>query len=131
MQTKVEISKKESEPSTFDLEQITVWSFPSRGNWATHSGSYRGNWAPQVVKNILLRYSKPNDLILDQMVGSGTTLVECILNNRRAIGVDINPSVIQLAQKNLDFKEAKGREKSVKLKVGDARQLDFISPASV
>lgn len=79
----------------FELETNTVWSFPNRGKWATHDAKYRGNFSPYVAKNIILRYSKPNDLVLDQFVGGGTTLVECKLNNRNAIGIDINPSAVE------------------------------------
>ena len=27
-------------PERFKLEDTTIWSFPERGNWATHSGKY-------------------------------------------------------------------------------------------
>lgn len=33
-------------PKDFKEETATIWSFKSRGNWATHSGEYRGNWSP-------------------------------------------------------------------------------------
>ena len=90
-------------PKEFKLEYFNVWSFPNRGDWATHKGNYRGNWPPQLVRNVLLRYSKAGDTILDQMVGSGTTLVECKLLGRNAIGVDINPESIMLTRDRLDF----------------------------
>ncbi|MCX8030271.1 MAG: hypothetical protein N3A59_01655 [Thermodesulfovibrionales bacterium] len=32
-------------PKDFKEETTTVWSFKNRGNWATHSGEYRGNWS--------------------------------------------------------------------------------------
>ncbi|MEN3001165.1 MAG: hypothetical protein ABDI19_04895 [Armatimonadota bacterium] len=31
------------QPEPFELERTTVWSFPERGDWATHKGNYRGN----------------------------------------------------------------------------------------
>ncbi|MFN4133092.1 MAG: hypothetical protein ACK4GQ_01825, partial [Candidatus Hadarchaeales archaeon] len=31
-------------PENFIPESTTVWSFPDRGDWATHLGNYRGNW---------------------------------------------------------------------------------------
>lgn len=61
------------QPKSFSPEQTTIWSFPDRGKWATHSGDYRGNWSPYVPRNLILRYSKPGDWILDQFLGSGTT----------------------------------------------------------
>lgn len=52
-------------PKNFTLEQNTIWSFKSRGNWATHNGNYRGNWSPYIPRNVILRYSRENDLVLD------------------------------------------------------------------
>jgi len=57
------------------LQTTTVWSFPIRGSWATHKPTYRGNWAPQIPRNLILKYSKESDLVLDPMVGAGTTLI--------------------------------------------------------
>ncbi len=84
------------EPDDFELEMNTVWSFPKRGDWATHDAKYRGNWSPYIPRNLLLRYSLENDLVLDQFAGGGTTLIEAKLLNRRIIGVDINPQSIEL-----------------------------------
>ena len=81
-------------PEKFTLEKSTIWSFPERGNWATHSGKYRGNWSPFVPRNIILRYSKKHDWVLDQFLGSGTTLIEAKLLGRDAIGMDINTIAI-------------------------------------
>ena len=83
-------------PNDFKLETTSVWSFVDRGNWATHSGTYRGNWSPYVPRNLILRYSQPNDWILDQFVGGGTSLVEAKLLNRNAIGIDINQNSIEI-----------------------------------
>ena len=81
---------KKWEPEDFALEMTTHWSFPKRGDWATHDAKWRGNWSPYIPRNILLRYSNPGDLVLDQFAGGGTTLVEAKLLNRNSIGVDVN-----------------------------------------
>ena len=83
------------EPENFEQEMTTIWSFKDRGDWATHNPSYRGNWSPYIPRNLLLRYSKEKDLVLDQFVGGGTTLVEAKLLNRNCIGIDINPNAIK------------------------------------
>ena len=54
-------------------------------------------------RNLILRYSKPGDWILDQFMGSGTTLVEAKLLNRNAVGVDINPQSVSISETNLKF----------------------------
>ena len=73
---------------------------------------------------MILRYSKPEDWILDQFLGSGTTLVEAKLLNRNAIGVDINPQSISLSEANLNF-ECETQSKIV-VRNGDATELSFI-----
>ena len=105
------IKKKEAwlislQPNSFKLEPTTVWSFPDRGSWATHSGKYRGNWSPYVPRNLILRYSNPGDWVLDQFMGSGTTLVEAKLLNRHAVGVDINPQSVSISETNLQFQKS-------------------------
>lgn len=36
---------KKYQPDNFELQMTTHWSFPSRGDWATHNAKYRGNWS--------------------------------------------------------------------------------------
>ena len=118
-----------SAPERFRMEESTIWSFPDRGNWATHSGKYRGNWSPYVPRNLILRYSKENDWILDQFLGSGTTLIEAKLLNRNAIGVDINPESISLSKHNLEFQSPSNPR--IYLRQGTARNLAFIKDNSI
>lgn len=113
----------------FEKEITTVWSFPERGNWATHNPKYRGNFAPQIPKNVILRYSKEGDIVLDPMVGGGTTLIEAKLLNRKGIGFDINPEVVKLAEQNLNFESKTKFEQ--KVKVGDIRNLKEIRDNSI
>lgn len=117
------------QPENFEQELTTIWSFKERGNWATHNPNYRGNWSPYIPRNLLLRYSKENDLVLDQFAGSGTTLVEAKLLNRNCIGIDINPNAIKLCKKAIDFKATKtGKVKIIK---GNAQDLSKIKDKTI
>ncbi|OGS22021.1 MAG: hypothetical protein A2252_05955 [Elusimicrobia bacterium RIFOXYA2_FULL_39_19] len=118
-------------PEKFELEYSTVWSFPKRGNWATHKSDYRGNWALQIPRNIILRYSKEGDTVLDPMVGSGTTLIECKLLGRNGIGYDINPSAVKLAKGRLDFNTEHKENLKFSIEVGDARTIKHLSDNSI
>ena len=113
------------EPEDFEMEMTTHWSFPKRGDWATHDAKWRGNWSPYIPRNLLLRYSQPGDMVLDQFAGGGTTLVEAKLLNRNIIGVDVNDTALYRCREKIDF-DHDGANGKVYLHKGDARNLDFI-----
>lgn len=116
---------KKWEPENFALEMTTHWSFPKRGDWATHDSKWRGNWSPYIPRNIILRYSKEGDMILDQFAGGGTTLIEAKLLKRDIIGVDVNDLSLKRCKEKtaFEYEEDDGR---VYIKKGDARNLEFI-----
>ena len=126
------MAKKTSkwEPDDFELQMTTHWSFPKRGDWATHDAKWRGNWSPYIPRNVILRYSKKGDMILDQFAGGGTTLVESKLLNRDIIGVDVNDAALVRCREKTDF-EHEGADGKVYIHKGDARNLDFIPNNSI
>jgi len=133
---KTEKKIKALQPKDFREETTTVWSFKSRGSWATHSGEYRGNWSPYIPRNVILKYSKPEELVLDYFCGAGTTAVEAKLLGRKCIAFDINDRAIELAKKNVNFKIPMNELLFQKiyepeLFVGDARDLSFLRSNSV
>jgi len=128
-------------PKDFGEEQTTVWSFKNRGSWATHSGEYRGNWSPYIPRNVILKYSKRGETVLDYFCGAGTTAVECKLLGRRCIALDINDKAIELAKKNIDFNVESQQVTFIdneihqsyepELSTGDARDLSFLADNSI
>jgi len=116
-------------PNNFEQECTTVWSFARRGKWATHNSKYRGNWAPEVVRNLILRYSKEGDYLLDPMIGGGTTAIECKLLNRNLLALDINPKAIELTKNALEFKSEFSPK--IKVELNDSRDLSFLKDESI
>lgn len=84
--------------------------------YLTHSfHEYKGRFYPQLAK-AFMNYAgiKKGDTILDPFCGSGTTLVESILFNANAVGVDINPIAHLMA---------KAKIKSLLLKQNDLQSI--------
>lgn len=129
---------KRWQPPNFREETTTVWSFKQRGDWATHDGRYRGNWSPYIPRNVILKYSRPGDIVLDYFVGGGTTAVEAKLLGRQCIARDINPGAVGITLENLRFsppRQFPGNGVQLlyepKVSIGDARDLSDISDNSI
>lgn len=80
-------------------------------------------------RNLILRYSEPGDWILDQFLGSGTTLVEAKLLHRNAVGVDINPQSVTLSEINLNFQY--NSTSKIFIREGNATKLSFLKDNSM
>lgn len=55
----------------------------------------------KLLTRIIDEYSKPNDLILDPFLGSGTTAVACKELGRRFIGIEIEEKYVAIARRRL------------------------------
>ena len=120
---------KQLNPQNFEQECTTVWSFARRGKWATHNSKYRGNWSPEVVRNLITRYSQEGDCLLDPMIGGGTTAIECKLLNRHLLALDINPHAIELTKNALKF-ESEFNPK-IRVELNDSRDLSLLKNESI
>lgn len=131
--SKQEIPQK-LEPEVFQQQLTTLWSFPKRGDWATHkqTANYRGNWSPYIPRNLIFKYSKSGQTVLDCFCGAGTTAIEAKLLGRKCIALDINESAVKLTKKNLAFALPKEwRFYKPDVRVGDARDLSFLQDESI
>ena len=52
---------------------------------------YPARFSPGFAAAAIEAFSAPGHLVVDPFVGGGTTLVECMLSGRPAIGADLNP----------------------------------------
>src|SRR4030042_956527 len=72
-----------------------TWSFSNKATYnttyLTHNYySYPAKFIPQVASRLIKENSKVGDIVIDPFMGSGTTIVEALINNRIGIGCDIN-----------------------------------------
>ncbi len=82
------------------VEPTTFWDFPKQSYGSTPKGNnrYPGVTPALIIYNMLWRYTKPGDLVVDPMCGSGTTIDVCKAEKRRAIGYDIAPAHPEVIQ---------------------------------
>lgn len=60
--------------------------------------SWRGQFSPQLIEQILLHYASSGDVIFDPFLGSGTVLYESALLGFDASGCEINPAAVSFSK---------------------------------
>lgn len=85
-----------------DITTDSLWVLDKRDTSGAHLGFYWGNFIPQIPHQMMLRYTKKGDWVLDTFVGSGTTLIECRRLGRNGIGIELN---LKINQKSKGFSD--------------------------
>lgn len=68
-------------------------------NYSSHNfHSFPAKFPPQLPKLFIEGLTEPDEIVLDPMVGSGTTMLEAYFTNRKGIGFDIDPLAIKIAR---------------------------------
>ncbi|MHC4394687.1 MAG: DNA methyltransferase [Planctomycetota bacterium] len=90
-----------------DLRTDSLWIIDKRDSSGVHTAGYWGNFIPQIPNQMLKRYTKKGDWVLDTFVGCGTTLIESQRLGRNAIGVELQETVAQKARKLISYEPNK------------------------
>lgn len=56
----------------------------------------------KLFEYLLLTYTNEGDIVLDNCMGSGTTAIACVRNNRNFIGFELEREYVEIANKRLD-----------------------------
>src|SRR5436190_6892366 len=72
----------------------TLWDYPSQhyGDRVQGDPNYQGATPSYIIWNLLQRYTKEKELVVDCFAGSGTTLDVARDLGRRALGYDVHPT---------------------------------------
>lgn len=72
---------------------LDEWTFKgaNTGTYTHKIHRYPAMFIPQLVRKLILEYSEVGETVLDIFNGSGSTMVEALLTNRNAVGIEINP----------------------------------------
>ncbi len=78
-----------------DIITDSLWLMQSRASGNGHSFDYHGNFIPQIANQAFRRYSREGEIIVDWFLGSGTSAIEAVNLNRRLVGVELKPELVE------------------------------------
>lgn len=69
--------------------------------WRKEKDDNSSEFGSRIPHQLMLRYTKKGDWVLDMFVGDGNTLIECKRLGRNGIGIGLNKSVVEKARNNV------------------------------
>ncbi len=103
----------------------SLWVVDRRDSSGAHSAWYWGNFIPQIPRQLMLRYTKKGEWVLDTFAGSGTTLLECQRLGRNGLGVELQKKVVSRTTSLLRKEGTNNNSASVTVEIGDSCTVDF------
>lgn len=108
-----------------DIETGTLWQIDSREKNNGHQLDYHGNCVPQILTQVLTRYTKKDDVVLDLFLGSGTSAIEAANLGRKAIGVELKQEMADYVAGKL---KEQGKQNDTVVICGDSADKKTAAP---
>jgi len=99
------------------VETGSLWMINGRDRQNGHQLDYHGNCVPQILTQLLTRYTKQEEIVLDLFLGSGTSAIEAVNLGRNAIGVELKQDMADYVRGKL---EEQGKAEQVVIINGDS-----------
>jgi len=109
-----------------DVITDSLWILGAREKTGPHAGDYHGNFVPQIAYQVITRFTRQGEIVLDMFSGMGTTLIECSHLGRNGIGIELNPQVVEASKERISL-AANPCNIVTKLIHGDSASLGVLS----
>jgi len=107
-----------------DIITDSLWILERRDNSGAHTSGYWGNFIPQIPNQMMKRYTKKGEWVLDTFAGCGTTNIEAQRLGRNSIGIELQQKVVDTANKLI--KSEQNRFNTInEVITGDSSEVDY------
>lgn len=107
-----------------DILTDSLWLIERRDGTGVHRADYWGNFVPQIPHQLMRRYTRRGDWVIDPFAGSGTTLIEGQRLGRNTLGVELQPAIVKRAR-TLIGGEPNRHSVVCDVVAGDSAETDF------
>jgi SAM-dependent methyltransferase len=107
-----------------DIFTDSLWLIERRDGSGVHRADYWGNFVPQIPNQLMRRYTRRGDWVLDPFAGAGTTLIEGQRLGRNTLGVELQPPLVERVRA-LVAAEPNRHNVSAHVEAGDSAEADF------
>jgi len=81
-----------------DIFTDSLWQIDRRDRSGAHSADYWGNFVPQIPYQMMRRYTRRGDWVIDPFAGSGTSLIEGQRLGRNVLGLELQEAMVRRAR---------------------------------
>ncbi len=107
-----------------DIITDSLWVLTKRDSSGVHKAEYWGNFIPQIPNQIIRRYTRKGEWVLDTFVGCGTTLIEAQRLGRNSVGIELQESVVEITNNSVSSEPNKFNTVNEAI-VGDSTEIDY------
>lgn len=104
----IRIKEIEQRHKTFNGMTAREWTLSSKSVWNDLSSARKGKhlqhgatYPEKLCDRVILMYTKENDNVLDPFLGTGTTIISALKNNRNGYGIELTPKYFELAKSEI------------------------------
>lgn len=109
-----------------DIITDSLWILDRRDNSGVHTAEYWGNFIPQIPNQMIRRYTKKGEWVIDTFAGCGTTLIESQRLGRNSIGIELQEKIAAQAR-SLIAAEPNKHNTIQEMVTGDSAVVDYTS----
>ena len=89
--------------------------------------TYWSKKPPDAIRQYIRHYTKPGDVVLDPLCGSGTTALAALLEGRQAIAIDLSPAATFITKNHCTPVEVRELQQALKkLQAEIKREMDWL-----
>jgi len=107
-----------------DIITDSLWVLDKRDNSGVHKADYWGNFIPQIPQQMIKRYTRKGEWVLDTFAGCGTTIIEAQRLGRNSIGIELQPNVVKTANELVNSEPNKYKTTNEVIQ-GDSCEIDY------